>query len=629
MKPKKKYMTTVVAVMLCLIFGWVLMLYAAPMEDVSMDLSLSLNESQMPEEYSDKGWTVYTRDADAVNELEPDGFGGFIGLELGQTFYFSRLMGEELDSPTLQIATVNRSFAVWLDDTLIYTDCPDLDNRIGYVTLPMFEWDRQDPVIISLPSNYQGKTLTIAQSFPDYTEASSVRAYPAGVKLYCGYAYESGLISESFRAAIFEAAVFLVGAVLLIAFVRSGDWSVLCLALVAFLWMLDQITEVSFFWKYFGSRDNSLFAALPLLSAGFLLVFLALRGEKHRKILWWIIAAYGCAVAAYIGMLCLFTSFSSTSVLAVVLMAILPYWLAFAGVVAVLVLGGIFWRKQNWFYRVFTPLALAGIALYWIAIIFFLEKGIVGEQIVTMLRNGQLAYIYFRVSPAVTLAAMLTAVADAVRAEISRRTEGRLVEDRLKLVQESYENMRCPHEEVLMIRHDMTKHLLALRSISDRTQAIEYIDTIIGQNEKIHSVIQSGNEMLDIILNSKLSSARDSGIRVEVVRANAPERLPIPDAELCSLIMNAVDNAVAAAHRSGADAPFIRLDIHVKNEYLSFVCENSMDVNLIERTYQTETVPKRGLGLKIIRRILEQYHGLIETEYGNDRCRVQIALPLD
>lgn len=42
-------------------------------------------------------------------------------------------------------------------------------------------------------SDYQGKTLTIAQSFPEWTETGSVTAWPANLMLYCGYAYESGL----------------------------------------------------------------------------------------------------------------------------------------------------------------------------------------------------------------------------------------------------------------------------------------------------------------------------------------------------------------------------------------------------------------------------------------------------
>lgn len=47
---------------------------------------------------------------------------------------------------------------------LIYTDCPELDNRIGYLQLPYLDYDREDPLLVTLPLDYAGKTLTIAQS---------------------------------------------------------------------------------------------------------------------------------------------------------------------------------------------------------------------------------------------------------------------------------------------------------------------------------------------------------------------------------------------------------------------------------------------------------------------------------
>ena len=72
-----------------------------------------------------------------MTELAPDGFGGFNRLEEpGQTFYFSRVLTENLDSPILRLETADRTFAVFLDGALLYTDCPELDNRIGCLRLP-------------------------------------------------------------------------------------------------------------------------------------------------------------------------------------------------------------------------------------------------------------------------------------------------------------------------------------------------------------------------------------------------------------------------------------------------------------------------------------------------------------
>ena len=127
-----------IALVLGMVCCCILMMYVQPMEDVILDLSLICQEDSLdPNPENTYGWTVYTQEGNVRTELAPNGLGGYTGLELGQTFYLSRVMEEELDSPTLQIGTVERQFSVWLDDVLIYTDCPDLDNRIGFVQLPM------------------------------------------------------------------------------------------------------------------------------------------------------------------------------------------------------------------------------------------------------------------------------------------------------------------------------------------------------------------------------------------------------------------------------------------------------------------------------------------------------------
>ena len=59
------------------------------------------------------------------------------GPELIRTIYLSRLLAEELDSPTLQIGAFSKTYVVWLDDEVLYIDFPEGENRMGYLRLPM------------------------------------------------------------------------------------------------------------------------------------------------------------------------------------------------------------------------------------------------------------------------------------------------------------------------------------------------------------------------------------------------------------------------------------------------------------------------------------------------------------
>ena len=619
--------TLILALVLAVFCAGVLMIYVEPMEDVFLDLSLMYMEDGMdpiPEEPDTKGWTVYTQEGNTRTELTPNGVGGYTGLELGQTFYFSRVMEEELDSPTLQLGTAERQFSVWLDDTLIYTDCPELDNRIGYVHLPMSEWLREAPITISLPADYRGKTLTVAQSFPEWTETGSVTAWPASVRLYCGYAYESSLISETFQTALLAAVAFALTLSLLAAFVRSRDWSILCLAVVAFLWMGQKLAGTSYYFRYYAINSNSLNAVVPLVSALALLCYLTLQGGTRRKLLWIPVGAFGLSVIADAIVLGIYSTALLEPFQGAALILYLPQWFAFISMMVLLVTGTIWWRKENRFYRIFIPLAFAGIAVSWAMQIFTESAGFVWQHITTNLLNYQIHYVYTHTLSGVTIAALIAAVVEAVRAELNRRTEQQLMQQRQELAMSSYENLRRQHEEVMMLRHDMLRHYRTLHDMGSDEKRTAYLAELIGQNQKIRPVVQSGNKMMDIILNGRFGAAADAGIRIEIPHITAPSQLPLSDPDLCAMVMNIVDNAITAT--SGAETPYIILKIHEKDGYLAIVCENSFGPQ--ETETKKETVPKHGLGLKIIHNIVEKYHGAILAENNANSFCVKIVIPL-
>lgn len=185
-------------------------------------------------------------EGEAVTELTPDGYGGFNRLdELGQTFYFSHVLSEDVDSPTLRLDATISSVAVFLDGALIYTDCPELNHRIGDLRLPMLDWYREEPLLVTLPQNYQGKTLTIAQSTdPSGGELAEPTAtvWPCAVTLYCGYAYESRLVAESVQATVPVTLAFAAGTLLMALFTLQAlrgtpDLGALYGGLLAFFWL--------------------------------------------------------------------------------------------------------------------------------------------------------------------------------------------------------------------------------------------------------------------------------------------------------------------------------------------------------------------------------------------------------
>ena len=63
----------------------------------------------------------------------------------------------------------------------------------------------------------------------------------------------------------------------------------------------------------------------------------------------------------------------------------------------------------------------------------------------------------------------------------------------------------------MMIRHDTIKHYKTIRSMLELSseKLYEYIDKLIGETQSIRTVVRSNNEILDILINGKLSSAAE------------------------------------------------------------------------------------------------------------------------
>ncbi|MGN0148860.1 MAG: sensor histidine kinase [Clostridia bacterium] len=627
-----------ISIIICAAAVLALLCFNNPMEGSQYNLSMFPEDGQ--EEVSDKCWTVFTNNQGQITELIPDGIGGFDGLDYaGQTFYFSRVMVEKLDSPTLRIGTVNRNVSVFLDDTLIYTDCPDADNRIGYVDLPMRQFDRAEPVIISLPSDYHGQTLTIAQSSPVLSDkqGASETVYPSEVSLYCGYSYESGLIADTSKTIIPAALLFALGILLLAAFIwraAQGDLiiSLPVIALTALFGMCEVLASAPFFYKYFGELFKiDLTNLFFYISISMLLIFFTVKARRFRWILLILTAAQICSAALSVLVECdLLMEYGQLYVN----LANLPMSVSLIALMAALVYSFFYIRSDSTFHRYMSRTALVIIICYFVFLLACVVLvpsyfNSVIRNVITGMQMFVPKFILRLVLALCMISGIIALAAELLENEVHRRFEISILAAKNELAMESYANLKRQSREIMAIRHDTQKHYATLRTMLDKTpeRVQDYLDELIGGFKEIRPVVESGNEMLDILINGKLSNAKDMGIRLDVVRAEAPKSLPLSDSELCSLIVNILDNAINAASAPETKNSYIKLDLHCKNNYFVFSCENSTPA--YKNEHKKISAPEHGYGLKIINQIMKKYGDMISVEKGADTFKISIAILLN
>lgn len=231
--------------------------------------------------------------------------------------------------------------------------------------------------------------------------------------------------------------------------------------------------------------------------------------------------------------------------------------------------------------------------------------------------------------------ALCTAGGAAISASVlSRRTEDRQREDQTLLEQvradakAGCDRVQMYNEEVRLLRHDMKKHFYALRRLAEGgdPRLVRYLDDLIGADEAVSPVVQSGGPLLSAVLNGALSRAEGQGTAVRILRDQAPSELPLSDRDLCSLVLNVMENALEATAAPGLEDPFLCLDLYTKGNFFFFVCENSRAPGSAAR--RSEQDSSRGLGLKIVRRLTEDNGGLMQIDEPPNRYKVSIALPM-
>lgn len=90
--------------------------------------------------------------------------------------------------------------------------------------------------------------------------------------------------------------------------------------------------------------------------------------------------------------------------------------------------------------------------------------------------------------------------------------------------------------------------------------------------------------------------------------------------------MNLLDNAIHAASKT--EKPFLRLDMHQKDGFFVFVCENAAVSEPPEKRAEKKAASQHGLGMKIMEQIITRHGNLMEVEWLSGSYRITIALPL-
>lgn len=176
--------------------------------------------------------------------------------------------------------------------------------------------------------------------------------------------------------------------------------------------------------------------------------------------------------------------------------------------------------------------------------------------------------------------------------------------------------IRTLHENVRRIKHDMKNHLMVIASYlsgNDYPAAKAYTSQILDKLSAVHSYIETGNLLMNHILNEKLNQARENGISVKAEIENLSFKR-MESLDFSALLSNFLDNAIEA---SGSEKyPEIQVAIAQRRGYETILVKNRISASVLDGNPQLATTKQNqklhGIGTLQIKEITEKYGGMCD-----------------
>ena len=202
-----------------------------------------------------------------------------------------------------------------------------------------------------------------------------------------------------------------------------------------------------------------------------------------------------------------------------------------------------------------------------------------------------------------------------------------MLEDALSHVNELNGTLRAQ-------RHDFMNHLqvvFGLLDMGENADARAYVERVYGDIQRVGKALKTSIPAVNALLAAKLSECQTRHIEAVLETQSAWKGVPAADWELCRVLGNIIDNAFDALKEKAGAHLTICLGETLR-EY-TFSVENDgppIPQELMDDLFEqgaTTHGEGRGMGLYIVKDIMETYGGRIEVSSDQDATRFSGFLP--
>ena len=231
---------------------------------------------------------------------------------------------------------------------------------------------------------------------------------------------------------------------------------------------------------------------------------------------------------------------------------------------------------------------------------------------------------------------LLAAAVWMLRKYLLSLVDRRTLEYQSDLLEKHCQEVQNMYRQTRGWRHDYHNHIQTMKAYlaMGKLQELDvYLNELDRDLTTVDTVVKTGNVMIDAVLNSKISLARQQDISVDA-KAIVPKELDtaISEVDLSLIIGNLMDNAMEACMRiAEPERRFIRVYIDILKGQLYIYIMNAMEGELKRKGKVYETFKDsrhHGFGLMRIDKVVDRYHGYLERENEEGVFATEVLLPL-
>lgn len=189
-------------------------------------------------------------------------------------------------------------------------------------------------------------------------------------------------------------------------------------------------------------------------------------------------------------------------------------------------------------------------------------------------------------------------------------------------------------DSIKKINHDIKNDLVTISMLLEENRdkdAIQYITEITEKIENVKNISESGNFIVDAVINFKAVVCESYGIPFKIKIGKIPE-IDASYSDISAILSNIFDNAIDASLKTREENRFIQVNASVYKGYASFIIANRYDHalkfenGLITTTKNNSSV--HGFGMSIIKEAVDKNNGVFKYSSEDKVFTVNVLMPI-